>query len=664
MDDVIAQRIKKLCEELNAHNYYYHTLDTPKISDTDYDSLYKELYRLESENPHLVQLDSPTSRVGSELLSELQKVQHKLPMLSLGNVFSAKELQEFEQRNKVSIEYSCEPKLDGLAISLIYQSGLLVRGVTRGDGSFGEDVTTNLRTIKSIPLRLQGSDWPEYLEVRGEIFISRKNFLKLNEQTLKQGGKPFANPRNAAAGSIRQLDSRVTASRALSFYCYWTSLSLAVKTHTQALNKVAGWGVPINPELKIVSSIDECQAYYKSLEAKRSHLAYDIDGVVFKVNLLETQQLLGFRVREPRWSIAYKFPAFEAETQLLDVDFQVGRTGVLTPVARLEPVLIAGVTVSNATLHNMDEIVRLNLMIGDRVVVHRAGDVIPKITRSVLKFRPANAQPIVIPEKCLVCQSSVERTKEGIAYRCTGGLSCSAQLKQTLLHFVSRKALDIRGLGHKTVEQLVNEKLISSPADLYTLSFDDLIILEGFAALSTRNLLDSLELSKQTTLATFIYALGIPDVGEGTAKQLANSLGSLSIIQKALPEVLSLLPDIGQESALNIRKFFDDTQNQIMIEKLLSIGMKIEERGCIAPQLRASVTWQVWVLTGLLESVTRTQAQKMLESLGAKVTSSVSSKTTAVVAGSAAGSKLIKAQSLGIRVINEQEFLQQIKVTT
>ena len=779
---IAAQRIVQLRDELDGHNYRYHVLDEPSIPDAEYDRLFHELKALEVEHPELVTADSPTQRVGSLALSAFGEVKHEVPMLSLGNAFEEADLLDFDRRVRegldlpagdlfgggAEVEYSCEPKLDGLAVSLLYRDGLLVRGATRGDGSTGEDISVNVRTIRNVPLKLQGEGWPSVLEVRGEVFMSKAGFEALNARQLEQGGKTFANPRNAAAGSLRQLDSKITASRPLEFCCYGIGQVQGElpQTHIGILEALKQWGMPISRELKLARGADECLAYYRSIGERRESLAYEIDGVVFKVNNLAYQRELGFRAREPRWAIAHKFPAMEELTELLDVEFQVGRTGAVTPVARLKPVKVAGVTVSNATLHNMDEVARLGVMIGDTVIIRRAGDVIPQVVQVVPERRPLDAKSVQIPESCPVCGSHVERTQlvkrskgketfsEGSVYRCVGRLACAAQLKQAIIHFVSRRAMDIEGLGDKTIEQLVDEQLIASPADLYTLSYEQIINLEGFAEVSSNKLLQAIADSKQPSLARFIYALGIPDVGEETAKVLARSLASLERVQQALPEVLTYLPDIGLEVAHEIHSFFADSHNQQVIAALLApdqCGLQLQEQGELSAEFSASATlagmldklnipsvgpggaqkladkfvsldavlaadwldmrqtlpekqakavreffevaanaeraraieaqlkafgmhWhcekkvieglplagQTWVLTGTLELMSRDVAKEKLESLGAKVAGSVSAKTSCVVAGPGAGSKLAKASELGVRVIDEAQFLSAL----
>lgn len=612
-------RILELRADIEQHNYRYHVLDEPSIPDAEYDRLFRELKALEAENPHLITPDSPTQRVGSAALTAFAQVRHEIPMLSLGNGFEEADLREFDRRvtegldlptgdlleDGAKVQYSCEPKLDGLAVSLLYRDGALVRGATRGDGTTGEDISVNVRTIRNLPLKLHGSGWPATLEVRGEVFMSKAGFERLNASQAESGGKTFANPRNAAAGSLRQLDSKITASRPLEFCCYGigqVSEDIA-ETHYDNLQKLKKWGLPISRELKLATGAEECLAYYRDIGERRLSLPYEIDGVVFKVNSIAAQRELGFRAREPRWAIAHKFPAMEELTELLDVEFQVGRTGAVTPVARLKPVRVAGVTVANATLHNMDEVARLGLMIGDTVVIRRAGDVIPQVMQVVLERRPGDARPVRIPDACPVCGSRVERTQlvkrskgketlsEGAVYRCVGRLACAAQLKQAIIHYVSRRAMDIEGLGDKTIELLVDKRLIGSPADLYKLSFEQINELEGFAEVSAHKLLKAIDDSRTPTLARFIYALGIPDVGEETAKVLARSLGSLQRVREALPEVLTYLPDIGLEVAHEIHSFFQDEHNQQVIAALLGdCGLKLQDEGELSAEFAASAT--------------------------------------------------------------------------
>ncbi|WP_312911661.1 NAD-dependent DNA ligase LigA [Stutzerimonas nitrititolerans] len=776
-----AERIAELRSEIDAHNYRYYVLDEPSVPDAEYDRLFKELRALETEHPELVTPESPTQRVGGEALAAFGQVRHEVPMLSLGNAFEEQDLTDFDRRARegldlpagdlfgdgAELEYSCEPKLDGLAVSLLYENGHLVRGATRGDGSTGEDISANVRTVRNIPLKLHGSGWPAVLEVRGEIYMPKAGFEALNARQLESGGKPFANPRNAAAGSLRQLDSKITASRPLELCAYGVGRSDGelADTHIGILQALKGWGLPISRELKLARGLAECREYFQAMGEKRDALPYEIDGVVFKVNSIAQQRELGFRAREPRWAIAHKFPAREEITELLGVEFQVGRTGAITPVARLKPVQVAGVTVSNATLHNMDEVARLGVMIGDTVIVRRAGDVIPQILGIIAERRPADARAVAVPESCPVCGSAVERTQlikrskgretvsEGSIYRCVGRLACQAQLKQAIIHFVSRRAMDIDGLGDKIVEQLVDKELIRSPADLYCLTFEQVVALEGFAEVSSRNLLKSIEASRTPTLARFIYALGIPDVGEETAKLLARALGSLERVACALPDVLVYLPDVGLEVAHEIHSFFQDAHNRLVIEQLRERGVELQEEGDLHPEFAACATlaglldkldipfiartgaqrladrfgsleaiigadwldlrqverlnekaaralrdyfdvpenaqrardveaqlrdfgmhWQserksveglplagqTWVLTGTLEAMSREEAKVQLEALGAKVSGSVSARTNCVVAGPGAGSKLAKANELGLKVLDEPAFLEQL----
>ncbi|WP_071870614.1 NAD-dependent DNA ligase LigA [Atopomonas hussainii] len=640
-------RIAALREQLAQHNHNYYVLDAPTIPDAEYDRLFRELQALEQQHPELRSNDSPTQRVGGEALKAFAQVQHEVPMLSLGNAFSDADLHEFDRRVReglgdllpagdlfgggAAVSYTCEPKLDGLAVSLLYENGVLVRGATRGDGSTGEDITLNVRTISNIPLKLHGEGWPQILEVRGEVFMSRAGFAELNARAMAEGSKVFANPRNAAAGSLRQLDSKITASRPLEFCTYGfgrVEQGELSDSQFQILQQFKQWGLPISPELKLVQGAEALLAYYQDIGARRDQLSYDIDGVVYKVDDLAWQAELGFRAREPRWATAHKFPAQEEITTLLDVEFQVGRTGAVTPVARLAPVQVAGVTVSNATLHNMDEVARLGLMVGDSVIIRRAGDVIPQVVSVVLERRPEHARAVAIPHSCPVCGSAVERTQlvkrgkgkasvsEGSVYRCVGRLACQAQRAQAIIHFASRKALDIDGLGDKIVEQLVSQALLHSPADLYQLSFEQIVGLEGFAELSTRNLLQAIAESRTPSLARFIYALGIPDVGEETAKLLARALGSLERVSQALPEVLTYLPDVGLEVAHEIHSFFADAHNQQVIAGLLANGVQLQEEGELHAEFSACAT-----LASLLEKlniahVAATGAQRLAERFG------------------------------------------------
>lgn len=657
-------RYHTLRDELNRHAHHYYVLDEPLVSDSEYDRLMQELLKLEAEHPEWVSVDSPSQRVGGAVLDAFSQVQHEMPMLSLDNAFSDEELQAFDQRikdrlkSREDIEYACEPKLDGIAVSLLYKEGVLVRGATRGDGRTGEDITANVRTIGSIPLHLMGKGYPALLEVRGEIYMPKAGFEKLNQQARANNEKTFVNPRNAAAGSLRVLDSKITAKRPLEMCCYGIGViedGKMPRKHYDIVRKLGEWGFRINAEMAVVRDIEGCLDYYRGLEKKRNKLPYDIDGIVYKVNDLDTQEKLGFIAKAPRWAVARKFPAQEEMTRVLDVEFQVGRTGAVTPVARLEPVFVGGVTVSNATLHNMDEIERLDLRIGDTVIIRRAGDVIPQVAQVVKEKRSGSPRRIRLPESCPVCSSPVERTEGEAVARCMGGLTCSAQLKEGIKHFASRRAMDVEGLGDKLVEQMVDEKLISSVADLYRLSLEQIANLERMGNKSAQNLLDALEKSKQTTLARFIYALGIREVGEATAATLAGHFGTLDALAEADEAALLSVPDVGPVVAHYIREFFSQRKHLQLIADLRKLGVQWQEgkvdRG------NKPLAGQTWVLTGTLEAMGRDEAKDKLLALGAKVAGSVSKATSVVVAGPGAGSKLTKAQELGITVMDEEAFL-------
>ena len=664
----VEQEIQNLRQQLNHHNHRYYVLDDPEISDAAYDKLLQQLKQLEADNPELITADSPTQRVGAAPLKEFGQVRHEMPMLSLDNAFNEEDLEDFNRRVKDrlntsdDIEYACEPKLDGIAVSLLYENGVLVRGATRGDGTTGEDITLNVRTIPSIPLKLMGEGWPERLEVRGEIFMPKDGFDKMNARARAREEKVFVNPRNAAAGSLRQLDSRVTAKRPLDMYCYSAGIvegGVLPDKHADILERFREWGLRINPEMQVVTGIKACEVYYEQLAEKRDGLPYEIDGIVYKVNDLTLQEQLGFVARAPRWAIARKFPAQEEMTLLKDVEFQVGRTGAVTPVARLEPVFVGGVTVSNATLHNMDEIERLDLKIGDTVIVHRAGDVIPKVVGVVHSRRSDEDQlrDIVLPETCPVCDSEIEQDEGEAAARCSGGLYCAAQRKEAIKHYASRKALDIEGLGDKLVDQLVARELISTVADLYKLTAEQVSGLERMGKKSATNLINALERSRTTTLARFIYALGIREVGEATARSLVSHYKELEAIRNACVDDLQTVDDVGPVVAAHIEKFFRQPHNQEVIAELLDVGVHwpaIEEpaQGTVQP-----LAGETWVLTGSLHSMTRDQGKEILQQLGAKVSGSVSAKTTVLLAGEKAGSKLTKAQNLGVRVISEDDFI-------
>ena len=662
----VHQHYQRLKSELNQHNHAYYVLDDPSVPDSQYDRLMRELQDIEQQYPELQTTDSPSQRVGGIALDSFLQVKHEVPMLSLDNAFSDIEMIDFERRikDRINLEasqnliYACEPKLDGVAVSLIYQNGLLIRGATRGDGNVGEDITDNVRTIKSIPLRLQGDSFPELLEVRGEIYMPRAGFNTFNIKARETGEKPFVNPRNAAAGSLRQLDSKVTATRPLEMCAYSVGQYQGIEkpdSHFAMLKLLGTLGFKINQHIKQVDGIGACEDYYHYLARLRDQLDYDIDGIVYKVNDFKLQQRLGFVAKAPRWAIARKFPAQEEMTRLLDVEFQVGRTGAVTPVARLEPVFVGGVTVGNATLHNADEINRLGVCIGDTVIVRRAGDVIPQIVKAVLDKRPQGAQPIVFPERCPVCQSSVKRTEGEAVARCTGGLFCGAQTKEAIKHYASRKAMDIDGLGDKLVDALVDHDLIYSIADLYELKLEKLVNLERMAQKSAENLLNAIEVSKQTSLPKFLYSLGIREVGEATAQTLANNFGTLDAVIAATAEQLLDVEDVGPIVARHIVDFFRNPDNLSIVEALRHSGVQWKDMDQTAQTL--PLKGQTWVLTGTLETMSRAEAKDRLQQFGAKVAGSVSAKTHAVVAGPGAGSKLNKAQALEIQVLTEESLI-------
>lgn len=661
----IHAQVQQLRADIQEHNYRYYALSEPSIPDAEYDRLLRQLQDLEADYPALVTPDSPTQRVGQTPLSAFATVHHELPMLSLDNAFSEEELIAFDRRlrerlkDEQDIEYACELKLDGIAVSLLYQDGLLIRGATRGDGAVGEDITQNVRTIDSIPLRLRGKNYPHVLEVRGEIYMPKAGFEQLNQRARERDEKLFVNPRNAAAGSLRQLDSRITAQRPLEMCAYSVGYFEGdmPERHSDTLEALKTWGLKINRELRVVCGIQSCLDYYRELGERRAQLEYDIDGIVFKVNERELQEALGFVARAPRWAIAYKFPAQEELTELQDVEFQVGRTGAVTPVARLKPVFVGGVTVSNATLHNRDEIERLGVMIGDAVIVRRAGDVIPQIVSVVTEKRPKNARDIVFPEQCPVCGSPVEVVPGEAVARCDGGLICPAQRKQAIRHFASRKAMDIDGLGDKLVEQLVDRELIKAVADLYHLTQEDLAGLERMGEKSAENLLQALENSKQTTLAKFIYALGIREVGEATARNLAQHYGSLDRLADADELSLQEVGDVGPVVAHFVAEFFQQPHNREAVDSLRAAGVHWPEQAPVNPEA-LPLNGLTYVITGSLEELTREQAKARLLALGAKVAGSVSKNTDYLIAGPGAGSKLQKAEELGVAVMDETALLK------
>ena len=659
-----ADRYHDLQRELARLEHAYYVLDQPLVPDAEYDRLYRELLELEAQHPDWVTPDSLSQRVGGAPLKEFMEVKHSVPMLSLNNAFEESELIGFDRRCREGlgldhVEYACELKFDGLAISLRYENGVLVQAATRGDGASGEDVTSNIRTIRAIPLRLQGPNLPNVIEVRGEVFMHRADFEAMNKTAAKSGEKEFANPRNAAAGSLRQLDSKVTAKRPLSFFAYglgalepsqWLPL-----THSELLNLYEVLGLPVCRERTVVSSLDGLMKFYAGIAAKREQLPYEIDGVVYKVNSFAEQQQLGYVSRAPRFAIAHKYPAQEEITTVLGIDVQVGRTGAITPVARLAPVLVGGVTVTNATLHNEDEVRRKDVRIGDTVVVRRAGDVIPEIVSVVLDRRPSNTQVFVMPTHCPVCESHIERLSDEAVARCSGGLFCAAQRKQALLHFAQRRAMDIEGLGDKIVDQMVDLNLVRTPADLYRLGFAALVNMERMGEKSADNLLQSIAQSKKTTLARFIFGLGIRHVGESTAKDLAKHFGGIRALMDAPMDELLMVNDVGPVVADSIVSFMSELHNREVIEQLLVSGIEFQNEERITT---VDLSGKTFVLTGTLPTLSRDQAKEMLEAAGAKVAGSVSQKTSFVVAGSEAGSKLDKATELGIPILDEVALLK------
>ena len=657
----IEQKVRKLRESIEKHSRLYYIEDAPEITDAEYDALFRQLQELEEKHPELRSADSPTQRVGGAPLSEFAEVQHRTPMLSINNAFDEEEVRAFDKRVRESlgvesVEYAAEPKFDGLAISLTYRQGMFARGATRGDGTTGEDVTPNLRTVGSIPLKI--GDRGD-LEVRGEVLMYRRDFEKLNERQRAVEQKEYVNPRNAAAGAVRQLDSKITATRRLRFFAYALVSESGVGTHSGALDRLEKLGFPVCKERDTVQGADGLLAYYARIGKLRDKLPYAIDGVVYKVNRLEWQEKLGYVSRAPRFALAHKYPAEEQSTEVIGIEVQVGRTGALTPVAKLKPVFVGGVTVSNATLHNEDELRRKDVRVGDTVIVRRAGDVIPEVVSVQTDKRPAGAVSFAMPKKCPVCGSAVVRSEEEAVARCSGGLFCPAQRKQALLHFASRRAMDIEGLGEKIVDQLVEKGMVHTPADLYKLTQKDLADLERMAEKSAANLIEAFEHSKKTTLERFIYALGIRNVGETTARDFARHFGDLPPLLAASEEVLLQVPDVGPVVARSVRQFLDERHNRTVIEALQAAGVcwpKSEP----APR-RPPGASKTFVLTGTLSGMTRDEARAAIEAKGHKVAGSVSKKTDYVVAGEDAGSKLDKARALGVAVLEEKEFIQVLK---
>ncbi|PUX57398.1 NAD-dependent DNA ligase LigA, partial [Cronobacter sakazakii] len=647
----IEEKLTQLRTTLRHHEFLYHVMDAPEVPDAEYDRLMRELRTLEEAHPELVTPDSPTQRVGAAPLTEFSQVRHEVPMLSLDNVFDEASFLAFNKRvqdrlkSTDALVYCCELKLDGLAVSLLYENGLLVRAATRGDGTTGEDITLNVRTIRAIPLKLRGDNIPARLEVRGEVFLPQAGFEKINEEARRTGGKVFANPRNAAAGSLRQLDPRVTAKRPLTFFCYGVGLlegGELPRSHMERLQQFKAWGLPVSERIRLVKTPEEVLAFYHQVEADRPTLGFDIDGVVIKVDSLELQEQLGFVARAPRWAVAFKFPAQEQMTTVRDVEFQVGRTGAITPVARLEPVQVAGVLVSNATLHNADEIARLGLRIGDKVVIRRAGDVIPQVVNVVLSERPEETRPVVFPAQCPVCGSDVERVEGEAVTRCTGGLICGAQRKEALKHFVSRRAMDVDGMGDKIIDQLVEKEYVHTPADLFRLTAGKLTGLDRMGPKSAQNLVNALEKAKETTFARFLYALGIREVGEATAAGLAAHFGTLEALINASIDDLQKVPDVGIVVATHVFNFFEEESNRAVIHDLTEeVGIHWPAPQVVkAEEIDSPFAGKTVVLTGTLSQMSRDDAKARLAALGAKVSGSVSKKTDLLIAGEAAGSKL------------------------
>jgi len=664
-----TKEIESLREQIRHHNYLYHALDSPEIPDAEYDRLMRALQQLENEHPELVTSDSPTQRVGAEPISAFSTVEHKLPMLSLDNAFSRDEVEDFIRRirNRLELEtddeiqFAAEPKLDGAAVSLLYEDGVLRVGATRGDGRVGEDITHNVRTIDAVPLRLIGDTFPARLEVRGEVFMPREGFDSFNRAAQERGEKTFVNPRNAAAGSLRQLDPKLTAKRPLDIYVYSVGLvegGEVPDTQSKILDALQAWGFKVCPERRLVEGLGGCLEYYEDIDGRRNRLSYDIDGVVYKVNRLDLQRELGFVSRAPRWAIAHKFPAQEEMTTVENVEFQVGRTGALTPVARLKPVFVGGVTVSNATLHNIDELHRKDVRVGDTVTIRRAGDVIPEVVQVVKSKRRKGAVKVELPDKCPICGSHVVRTEDEAVARCTGGLFCAAQRTESLKHFVSRKAMDIEGLGDKLINQLVAIERLKTPADIFDLDKKELEQLERMGEKSARKLVDAIDRSKSTTLQRFLYGLGIREVGEATALALAEYFGKLDAILAADVDALVQVPDVGPVVASHIRSFFDEEHNREVIQSLLDRGVHWDEHEPSPAPDEGALAGKTFVLTGTLPNMTRDEAKKRIQSLGGKVTGSVSRKTDFVIAGDKAGSKLTKAQKLEITVLDEDGLLE------
>ena len=661
-----SERVLALRAEISAHDHRYYVLADPQVPDAEYDRLVRELKAIEAAHPELVSPDSPTQRVSGQAAREFAQVEHRVPMLSLDNGFNDDDITNFDRRVRERLEtealvsYSCEPKLDGLAVTLMYEHGRFVRGATRGDGVHGEDVTANLRTLPTVPLQLLGASQPTLLEARGEVFMSMRGFERMNREALAKGEKVFVNPRNAAAGSLRQLDPRITASRPLEIFFYGIGAIEGAELpdrHSGLLAAFRRWGLRISPETSVATGVDGLLAYFARIGARRERLDYQIDGVVYKVDLLAQQRQLGFVARAPRWAIAHKYPAEEEMTVVRDIDWQVGRTGALTPVARLEPVFVGGVTVSNATLHNVDELHRKDVRIGDTVIIRRAGDVIPEVVRVVAERRPATATVAAVPETCPVCGSDVRRVEGEATVRCTGGLVCAAQRKESLRHFASRRAMDITGLGDKVVEQLVDVGRVKNAADIYALTVEDLTALERMGEKSAVKLVAAIEASKKTTLPRFLFALGIPNVGEATALGIAEHFGNLEALRCSSVEDIIEVPDVGPVVAGYVREFFDEPRNQGVIRNLVAHGVNWEPVNTRRAE-NSQLSGKTFVLTGTLPTLSRSEAEAMIRRAGGKISGSVTRKTDYVLAGASAGSKLEAATKLGVRIISEPAFVE------
>ena len=665
MTEDINKQINYLKSVIREHDHRYYVLDDPQISDHEYDSLLRELKNLEDSHPELISTDSPTQRVGGSPISEFDQIQHSKPMLSLGNAFGIDELEAFNKRindtlDANDVEFNAELKFDGLAVTILYENGIMKYAATRGDGSVGEDVTHNIKTIKTIPLKLHGENHPRIFEVRGEVLMDKNDFKELNEYQISLGQKTFANPRNAAAGSLRQLDPKITAKRKLKFYAYslgQVDQDLELTNHTDILEYIHNAGVPISSYSQRVVGINQMQHFYEDILKKRNSLPFDIDGIVYKVNSIKNQENLGYVSKAPRWAIAYKFPAEEAETVVNDINVQVGRTGVITPVARLQPVFVSGVTVTNATLHNEDEMLRKDIRIGDSVIVRRAGDVVPEVVRVIKEKRPSTAKVFKMPQYCPICNSQVIRIDGEAAQRCTGQLKCEAQAKQAISHYVSRKAMNIEGLGAKIIDHFFEKGMIKNISDIYQLDYEEIQKMEGFGEKSAENLKDAIELSKNTTLAKFIYALGIRNVGEATSKDIVKKLGTLDNVMKASIDDFLEISDVGPVVAQSLHQFFQEDENKVIINNIIEFGVKWDDQAQNVTNDQ-KLNQQTFVVTGTLENFSRDEIKELIENNGGKVSGSVSKKTSYVIIGDNPGSKADKAAELGIKIINEEQLME------